>query len=124
MIGERGVRLSGGQKQRLCIARVFLKNPAILIFDEATSNIDVESENDIMHVIHGLRGKHTVILISHRLANVADSDRIFFLHGGCLTESGTQAELVERHGGYAEIFSAQQKLEQYGKEVERCTETG
>ena len=123
-ISERGDNLSGGQRQRLALARALLKNSPIYIFDEATSNIDAESENDVMHVIHGLRGKHTVILISHRLANVADSDRIFFLHGGCLTESGTQAELVERHGGYAEIFSAQQKLEQYGKEVERCTETG
>ena len=77
-----------------------------------------------MQVIHGLRGKHTVILISHRLANVTDSDRIFFLRGGRLTEIGTQAELMARRGGYAEIFSAQQKLEQYGKEVERCAETG
>lgn len=123
-ISERGANLSGGQRQRLALARALLKNSPIYIFDEATSNIDAESENDIMQVIHGLRGKHTVILISHRLANVTDSDRIFFLRGGRLTEIGTQAELMARRGGYAEIFSAQQKLEQYGKEVERCAETG
>ena len=87
-IGERGVKLSGGQKQRISIARVFLKNPPILILDEATSNIDVESEEMIWNSVEKLRNNKTLIVISHRLANVKNADKIYLLDKGNLVEEG------------------------------------
>ena len=93
-LAERGSNLSGGQRQRLALARALLKDSRIYIFDEATSNIDAESEESIMQVIRSLKGKHTIILILHRLANVTDSDEIFFLKNGRLAESGTHAALM------------------------------
>lgn len=121
-ISERGANLSGGQRQRLALARALLKDSPIYIFDEATSNIDAESENDIMGVIRSLRKTHTVLLISHRLVNMMDSDCIFFIRKGHLEESGTQPELMARYGGYAAMFTAQQMLECFGKEDASCGE--
>ena len=114
--GQRGVKLSGGQKQRISIARVFLKNPPILIFDEATSNIDIESEELIMQVIHELAKTRTVLLISHRLANVVKSDQIYFLKDGEIKERGTHAELMEENGAYRHLYESQMALEHYGEE--------
>lgn len=86
------------------------------IFDEATSNIDVESENDIMEEIRELAQSRTVILISHRLANVTGADNIYVMNSGSISESGTHEELLKRQGVYAGLWNAQQALENYGKE--------
>ena len=88
----------------------------VYIFDEATSNIDVESENDIMSVIHGLAGSKTVILISHRLANVTASDNIYVMEKGNIAEIGKHEELLNNNGMYAKLWNTQQNLENYGKE--------
>ncbi|MCD8120431.1 MAG: ABC transporter ATP-binding protein/permease [Lachnospiraceae bacterium] len=114
---EQGANLSGGQRQRLALARALLHDSPIYIFDEATSNIDVESENDIMVQIHELAKEKTVILISHRLANVVDSDRIYVMDAGTVSECGTHEELLQKGGRYAELWNTQQKLENYGKSV-------
>ena len=110
---EKGSNLSGGQCQRLCIARALLRDTPAYIFDEATSNIDMESEELIMEVIRELSGKKTVILISHRLANVVGSDRIYLLQRGAVAEEGTHGELMEKDGAYAKLYRSQTELEQY-----------
>lgn len=113
---EKAGNLSGGQCQRLAIARALLKqNAAIYIFDEAASNIDVESEELIMNVIHELAKTKTVLLISHRLANVVKSDRIYFLKDGKIAESGKHEELMQKKGAYQYLFESQMVLENYGK---------
>lgn len=115
-LNEKASNLSGGQCQRLALARALLHDSPVYIFDEATSNIDMESENDIMAVIHSLAGQKTVILISHRLANVIDSDNIYVLAQGNVAESGRHEELLMKNGMYAKLWNAQQALENYGKE--------
>ena len=115
-LNEKASNLSGGQCQRLALARALLHDSPVYIFDEATSNIDMESENDIMAVIHSLAGQKTVILISHRLANVIDSDNIYVLDQGNVAESGRHEELLKKNGMYAKLWNAQQALENYGKE--------
>ena len=117
VLDERGSNLSGGQCQRLALARALLHDSPVYIFDEATSNIDVESENDIMAEIHRMAGTKTVILISHRLANVAAADNIYVMEDGCIAESGTHEELLTRGGVYAGLWNAQQALENYAKEA-------
>lgn len=114
---ERGENLSGGQRQRLALARALLKNSPIYIFDEATSNIDVESEAAIMDAIRDMKGKHTILLISHRLANVVGSDVIAYLEHGKLKEIGSHPALMAQNGGYAALYHAQEALEQFGKEA-------
>ena len=117
---EKASNLSGGQCQRLAIARALLKeNVSIYIFDEATSNIDVESEEIIMNVIHELAKTKTVILISHRLANVMDSDCIYFLEDGNIKESGNHFGLMESNGSYKKLYENQIALENYAKEGTR-----
>jgi ABC-type transport system involved in cytochrome bd biosynthesis fused ATPase/permease subunit len=114
---EKGSNLSGGQCQRLALARALLHDSPVYIFDEATSNIDVESENDIMEQIHKLAKTKTVILISHRLANVAGADHIYVMERGCVGENGTHEKLLSAAGVYAKLWTAQQELENYaGKE--------
>ena len=112
---EKASNLSGGQCQRLALARALLHDSPVYIFDEATSNIDVESENDIMHEIHALAKTKTVILISHRLANVVLSDRIYVMEKGNVVESGTHIELLKNAGTYTRLWNAQQELENFGK---------
>lgn len=112
---ENGVNFSGGQRQRLAVARALLHDTPIYLFDEATSNIDIESENAIMEQIKELARNKTVILISHRLANVAGANGIYVLRQGILAEQGTHEELLSRQGEYARLWSAQQQLESYGK---------
>ena len=116
-VGEAGNNFSGGQRQRLSIARALLHDTPVYIFDEATSNIDVESENDIMELVMELSKTKTIILISHRLANVKDADRIYVLRNGDIAENGTCEELVKRNGEFARLWNAQQSLENFGKEV-------
>ena len=114
---EKGSNFSGGQCQRLAIARALLHDTPVYIFDEATSNIDAESEEMIMDVIHKLAETKTIILISHRLANVVKSDRIYMMKEGCIAETGTHEELMGENGDYADLYRAQMELEQYGKEA-------
>lgn len=113
---EKASNLSGGQCQRLALARALLHDSPVYIFDEATSNIDVESENDIMREIHELAKSKTVILVSHRLANVVGADHIYVLDHGIVAESGSHEELLAHRGLYERLWSAQQTLEQFGKE--------
>ena len=116
-LAERAANLSGGQCQRLALARALLHDSEVYIFDEATSNIDVESENDIMREIHALAGVKTVILISHRLANVVSADNIYVMEGGNVAESGTHGQLLAVRGVYARLWTAQSELENYAKEA-------
>ncbi len=115
---EKAGNLSGGQCQRLALARALLHDSPVYIFDEATSNIDVESENDIMAEIHRLAKTKTVILISHRLANVVQADNIYVMENGSVAESGSHEELLQHHGLYERLWNAQQELENYGKDGE------
>ena len=115
-LAERASNLSGGQCQRLALARALLHDSPVYIFDEATSNIDVESENDIMDTIRELARTKTVILISHRLANVVGADRIYVLESGSVAESGTHEELLAGHGLYSRLWNSQMSLEHYAKE--------
>ena len=110
---EQAGNLSGGQRQRLALARALLHNTPVYIFDEATSNIDMESEELIMQVIRELAKTRTVLLISHRLANVVDSDVICMLDGGRIREMGIHEELMNRQGGYYALYESQKKLEEY-----------
>ena len=116
-VQEKGSNFSGGQCQRLALARALLHDSPVYIFDEATSNIDVESENDIMALIREMAatGEKTILVISHRLANVAEADRIYVMDAGNMTEQGTQAELLSQNGTYARLWNAQQSLENFGK---------
>lgn len=117
-VGEAGGNFSGGQRQRLSIARALLHDTPVYIFDEATSNIDVESENDIMELIMELAKTKTIILISHRLANVKNADCIYVLKKGGIAESGTHEQLLARNGEFARLWNAQQSLENLGKEAD------
>ena len=111
---EKGSNLSGGQCQRLALARALLHDSEMYIFDEATSNIDVESENDIMAEVYRLAKTKTVILISHRLANVTGSDNIYVMDKGNMVESGSHEHLLALNGAYAKLWNAQQSLENFG----------
>lgn len=113
---EKASNISGGQCQRLALARALLHDSPVYIFDEATSNIDVESENDIMNEILSLTKTKTVILISHRLANVVKADTIYVMTKGQVAESGSHKELLRNGAVYEKLWTAQQSLENYGKE--------
>lgn len=115
-LSEKASNLSGGQCQRLALARALLHDSPIYIFDEATSNIDVESENDIMNEIQNLAESKTVILISHRLVNVVKADAIYVMVNEKIAESGKHRELLENKADYEKLWEAQQRLENYGKD--------
>ncbi len=114
---ENAGNLSGGQKQRLALARAMMHNSPVYIFDEATSNIDIESEETILALIRSLTKTKTVIMISHRLANVTDTDCIYVMQSGAVAESGKHKELLEKNGAYAKLWRVQAALEAYGKEA-------
>ncbi|QTE67917.1 ABC transporter ATP-binding protein/permease [Clostridiales bacterium] len=114
---ENAGNLSGGQKQRLALARAMLHDSPVYIFDEATSNIDIESEETILSLIRSLTKTKTVIMISHRLANVTDTDCIYVMQSGAVAESGKHKELLEKNGVYANLWRVQAALEAYGKEA-------
>lgn len=118
-IQEKGSNFSGGQCQRLALARALLHDTPVYIFDEATSNIDVESEEMIMEVIRELAKTRTVLLISHRLANVVTSDCIYMMVQGEIREAGTHQELMQKDGSYQKLFESQQKLENYRRRASR-----
>ncbi len=114
-LAEKASNLSGGQCQRLALARALLHDSPVYIFDETTSNIDVDSENDMMEQIYRLAKTKTVILISHRLANVVGADNIYVLAQGIIAESGTHEELLRHDGAYTKLWRTQQELENYTK---------
>lgn len=107
VIGESGLRLSGGQRQRLAIARALLKNPPILILDEATSQLDSESEALVQKALYNLMEGRTTVVIAHRLATVSRADRIVVMEGGRVVEEGTHAELMDRGGTYKRLHDLQ-----------------
>lgn len=110
-IEEKGANLSGGQKQRIAMARAILHDSDVYVFDEATSNVDVESENKIMEVVDKLSKTKTVIVIYHRLANVKNADNIIVLKDGIICEQGNHNMLIEKNGHYARLYNTQKKLE-------------
>ena len=118
-LSEKGDNLSGGQRQRLALARALLHDSAVYVFDEATSNIDAESEAMIMDVVKALAKKKTVIVISHKLSNITGASCIYMLDDGAIVESGTHDELIKAKGNYAAMYNAQHKLEIYAEEAKR-----
>lgn len=106
-VGERGVKLSGGQKQRIAIARVFLKNPPILILDEATSALDLESESIIQDTLDKLSSDRTTLVVAHRLSTVTHADKIVVIENGEITETGTHSELMSKKGAYKNLYDIQ-----------------
>lgn len=115
-LNQQGSNFSGGQRQRLAIARALMHNTPIYIFDEVTSNIDAESENDIMAIIHNMAKNKTIILISHRLKNVKPSDKIILLDEGKIEEEGTHKTLIKQDKKYKFMYMTQAELEKYAKE--------
>jgi ABC-type multidrug transport system fused ATPase/permease subunit len=107
LVGDRGMRLSGGQAQRLAVARAMIRQPEVLIFDEATNNLDSISEAAVQKAIDEIARDHTVIIIAHRLATVANADKLIVLGDGRVLEEGTHQELMERKGAYWELYRSQ-----------------
>ena len=112
VVGERGLKLSGGEKQRVAIARVLLKNPAILVFDEATSSLDSQSEKNILGALKRISRNKTTLVIAHRLSTVIDADRIIVLDNGRIKEQGDHEALIQANGLYAHLWRMQQKKSQ------------
>jgi ATP-binding cassette subfamily B protein len=118
MVGERGVTLSGGQKQRVAIARTLLKNPRILIMDDATSSVDTETEAAIRDAVKALLPGRTALLIAHRVQTVMSADNILVFEDGRITQSGTHRELIEQDGFYRNVFEMQSRIdEEIEKEI-------
>ncbi|MEB4592202.1 ABC transporter ATP-binding protein/permease [Candidatus Thiothrix sp. Deng01] len=111
MVGERGLKLSGGEKQRVAIARAILKQPPILVFDEATSSLDSATEQAIQQTLHEVAGRHTTLMIAHRLSTVVDADRILVMDRGKVVEQGTHAELLALRGQYQHMWELQLREE-------------
>jgi ABC-type transport system involved in Fe-S cluster assembly fused permease/ATPase subunit len=109
VVGERGLKLSGGEKQRVAIARAILKNPRILVFDEATSSLDSRSEQLILEALREAAAHHTSLVIAHRLSTIVDADRILVMEGGRIIESGVHASLLAQDGVYAKLWALQQQ---------------
>ena len=109
-VGERGVRLSGGEKQRISIARIFLKDPSILILDEATSALDNSTEITIQNSLNDLMKNRTCIIVAHRLSTIKNANRIFVIESGKILESGNHSSLIEKNGRYKELYYQQFKL--------------
>ena len=110
IIGERGVKLSGGQRQRISIARAIISNPKILILDEATSNLDTESEKYIQRSLEKLMKGKTTFVIAHRLSTIKQADQILVVEKGCIIEKGTHNDLIAAQGRYHELFNFQSRI--------------
>ncbi len=117
-VGERGLKLSGGEKQRIAIARVLLKNPPILILDEATSSLDSHAERRILDALNLVASKRTTLAIAHRLSTIVHAERILVLDHGRVVEQGTHAELLAHKGAYARLWADQQRAEQQGEQTD------
>ena len=115
VVGERGLKLSGGEKQRIAIARMLLKRPAIMVFDEATSSLDSRTEKGIMAAIREVAAGHTAMIIAHRLSTVVDADCIAVIEQGEVVEKGTHQDLLAANGYYAQLWNAQQRSEPQGE---------
>ena len=113
VVGERGLKLSGGEKQRIAIARMLLKRPAIMLFDEATSSLDSHTERGIMDAIRQVSKGHTTLIIAHRLSTVVDADEIAVMDGGRIVERGSHVRLLSQQGRYAALWQAQQHQHQH-----------
>jgi ATP-binding cassette subfamily B protein AbcA/BmrA len=111
-VGERGVKLSGGQRQRIGIARALLRNPQILMLDEATSSLDSKSEIVVQKALQNLMKGRTTVVIAHRLSTVVDADQIVFIEKGTITGSGTHDQLVQSHALYREFATQQLRLKE------------
>ena len=109
IVGERGLKLSGGEKQRIAIARVILKNPKILVFDEATSSLDSHSEKQILQSLKQVAEQHTTLVIAHRLSTIVDADNIIVMEQGRIVEQGSHQQLLEQQGLYAHLWQLQQQ---------------
>jgi len=109
VVGERGLKLSGGERQRVSIARAVLKDAPILVFDEATSSLDSHSEQAVMSAFRALAGRHTALVIAHRLSTVVDADRIVVIERGTVVEEGAHQSLLEANGQYAELWRIQRQ---------------
>ncbi len=109
VVGERGLKLSGGEKQRVAIARAVLKNPRILVFDEATSSLDSQSEQLILDALREAAAHHTSLVIAHRLSTIVDADHILVMEAGRIIESGVHQALLAHNGIYAKLWALQQE---------------
>jgi ATP-binding cassette subfamily B protein len=107
IVGERGVGLSGGQKQRISLARALLKNPSIIILDDTTSAVDMETETQIQDALSSINNKHTVFVIAHRISSIKDADQILVVDNGTIMEAGTHEELLAKRGYYFTVFHHQ-----------------
>ncbi|MDH3527812.1 MAG: ATP-binding cassette domain-containing protein, partial [Gammaproteobacteria bacterium] len=119
VVGERGLKLSGGEKQRVAIARVILKNPRILVFDEATSSLDSHSEQLILEALRKVAAHHTTLAIAHRLSTIVDADTILVMDAGRIVEQGTHQELLSSEGIYARLWALQQEEARHELETEQ-----
>ena len=107
VVGERGLTLSGGQRQRVAIARALVQRPAILVLDDALSAVDTHTESDILEALARRRGRHTTILIAHRLSTLKQADRILVIESGRISQEGTHEKLIEEEGLYRRIWRIQ-----------------
>jgi ATP-binding cassette subfamily B protein len=122
-VGERGLKLSGGEKQRVAIARAILKQPAIFLFDEATSSLDTATEREIQQSLSEVSQDRTTLVIAHRLSTIVDADEIIVLQQGQIAERGSHQDLLEREGVYAQMWARQQAGEEdRGKSVRQAAE--
>ncbi|MCG8434942.1 MAG: ATP-binding cassette domain-containing protein, partial [Gammaproteobacteria bacterium] len=118
LVGERGLKLSGGEKQRVAIARAILKDPPVMIFDEATSSLDSETEKTILKELREISANRTTLVIAHRLSTIIDADNIIVLADGAVAETGGHAELLAKQGLYEKLWKLQQEERGAGKETE------
>jgi ABC-type transport system involved in Fe-S cluster assembly fused permease/ATPase subunit len=117
LVGERGLKVSGGEKQRIAIARMLLKNPGIMVFDEATSSLDSGSEQAILEALREVAERNTTLVIAHRLSTIVDADHIVVLDQGCVVEQGTHADLLDKQGIYASLWELQRREAQEPNEL-------